>query len=243
MKAVFSYSKQKQTEPNFEKLSNLFNFLLELKTANQFVKALSIESLFQIILLMDTPTLIQYNSIISMLILNLFKEIYSIKEKNAIGLLGEEANKIPLQLRAGDPIPTKDLCVDTIAFIVIKLDQSGNTQQEFLSVFLKYFTEIKWELDSLAGEIFSQIIDKATNTLDILCLSIEQSYSLLLDQLIYYAKSNNSTSGIVLIKRILKILNTCSKVKLQETAGIFLKAVNTTLKINTLRNSLRPPFS
>ena len=128
MKTILTYTKQKQGEPNFTKLTKIYEYVQKIKPENQTIKSLCIESLFQFILLMDIPTLIQQNLQISKLILNLLKDIYQNNGNSIIENQREERKSlgVPLQIMENDPISTKDLCINTISYITIKLDQSGN---------------------------------------------------------------------------------------------------------------------
>lgn len=184
MNTILKYTEQKQTEPNFSKLTKIYQFAQKNKSKNQKVKSCCIESLFHMILLMDIPTLIQYNLQISTFILDLLKEIYKNNGNGSIEIHREESKSfvIPLQIRENGPISTKDLCIHITSYITIKLDQSGNAQQEFLSPFFKHFTETKWQMDEYASEIFERIIEKSSS-FDVLSVSNQNFYFLLFEQL------------------------------------------------------------
>ena len=57
-------------------------------------------------------------------------------------------------------LTVKELCVDTIAYLIKKLDETGNIDHQFLDPIFAYFRNTNWLFYKLAAHLFANIIQK-----------------------------------------------------------------------------------
>jgi len=218
LKTICEYGKIKEQEKNFEKLKNIYEFVAKnVRSSNRQIKFMGIEAFCNLILILDVTTLIQYKELFSGQVLILLNEVYDpVKEED---IKGDERCQI-----IEKPNEMKDLCMETIGNIVKKLDQSGNSDHNFLDPIIKNIAEKGWKRYTMAQELFLKVLQNFDNSQEIGALSVsaQHIYSTLLDYLSYSARNaDGREESIGTIERILKILRTISKLHVIETVGLY----------------------
>ncbi len=188
VKVLNTYSRTKQAEVNFAKISTLYGLLQEtVKSDSLEIKALSIDSLFHIAALMDRDTLLECKGSLATMILAVLLEVYP-----PPGHPGEEARFVPPVVDGKtEPIVLQDLCIDAIAYIARRLEQTGRVDgNSFLEPIVKHFVSTGWNPYKLASDIFVRIIREMVESqeVDMLSVTVQYIYATLLDYLSYYAR-------------------------------------------------------
>ncbi len=192
VKTLNTYSKAKQTEAGFETARPLFELLQKtVKADSEEIRALSFDTLFHLVLIMDRATLLTYKTALSTLVFPLLLEVYP-QPGQAVPEGKEERRFVPPEVDGkAEPIVPQDLCIDTIACIVQRLDQSGNSDSGFLEPIVKHFADTNWANYKMAGELFVRIIRKTgedQEDADMLSFTVQYIFAALLDYLSYSAR-------------------------------------------------------
>lgn len=226
-RTIHAYCSLKESEINFSKLKILYDFLrANMKSDDNEVKVMSMETVCKLINLMDIETLVVHKKDLSKLILDIVAEL----DRRPGGLdinnmLEEEKMKL------------KRVCVSTTARVLKTLDQSENSSQEFLNSILKNFEESDWESYRIVEDLLTGLMtdNERNQCLETIPSPVKQIYETLLNSLSFTMDNKElGDEKVKTIGRILKMLREIIKSIPSQTIDISIK--NVIVKSNQHRN-------
>ena len=214
-KTINSYTNLKDCEENFDKYIIIYTFTYEnINNKDSEISVLSIESLCNLILIMNCDSLPKRRDDLPKVMLNMLMQIYP--------MLYDIREEHKYTIERGQLMNIKDKCIKTYNTIMKRLAQNGNLTKNYLEPMISYFENKNWIQYKIAKEIFIKIINDAEDSFGIEIVSIRQIYGELIDNL---KKSIESKAAKEKIANILKVIKGISKCKQITIIGNYYKTV------------------